>query len=1061
MRYRLLLLIVACLGAQRISVSAAAAERNSPVLRVPGGMVVERVDEGNTHFPMFAAFDDRGRLFVAESSGLDLYAELTALTRKCRVRMLEDRDGDGDFETAKVFADKLVFPMGLAWRDGKLYVADPPDLVAYEDKDADGVADQRTVILSGFGHKDNGSLHGLVFGPDGWLYMTMGAPDGYNLKRRDGSVLAGASGALIRVRPPRGRVSPRLAIASAAADAATRVVAATRKDTDTWSDPEVVSRGFVNLVEVAFTRRGERIGTDNWYQHPQDGYRDALVHLLDGGLYPYEPDTGTPFPRTGDPLPPVALFPAVALSGICTYRGTNFPAEMHGNLFTAQHNSRAIGRHVLISNGSTFRAETFDFLTTDDPDFHPSDVLESADGSLLVIDTGAWYVQHCPTGRVRRADSTGGIYRVRAKGVVPPQDPWGTGIDWNATAVERSIALLEDERPAVRDRAIERLASIGKPAIGPLADRIESDARSSVRQSAVWALAAITDEESIGPLRALLADRDPEIVIPAARALAMRGDRSTGKALAELLEHHLPAVRLAAAEALARAGSHEVLPALWKALADEPDRMLEHALVHAVHHLATAAELEAALDDATPGIQRAALRLLDQPPRLAGALRAAQVLSRVQSSDGELRRTATEILTRHPEWADQAMDLIHGWLTKDHPNEDEHRGLRSVVLAFQQQPAVQELVAAAIVNRDGMAARAQRTLLLSIMADIVLPKLPSSWTAALSIALGDANEDVRLQALKTAAVLQLSELDEPLVQLAENESQPVEVRRQALQAVIRRRPGLSPGLFRLVIAGLRDAEQPFVRLSAAELLAQSRLDPDQLREALDLARQDPLIAPGVLLPAIRRSTTPANASVALGYLADSLKAGWRPSDAELDSVLKVVAPDSGEKAATVRKLHEGSMAGQRARLEAFEPLLSGGSAERGRGVFFGKKAACSVCHRIAGEGGLVGPDLTKVGAVRSGRDLLESIVLPSATIAQGYVPFLVSTTDGRATTGVITRQTNEVLFLRDSSGADLRFRKETIEDFARTNNSIMPEGLDRVVSKDELRDLLAFLQALK
>ena len=98
---------------------------------------------------------------------------------------------------------------------------------------------------------------------------------------------------------------------------------------------------------------------------------------------------------------------------------------------------------------------------------------------------------------------------------------------------------------------------------------------------------------------------------------------------------------------------------------------------------------------------------------------------------------------------------------------------------------------------------------------------------------------------------------------------------------------------------------------------------------------------------------------------------------------------------------------------------------------------------------------------QSGRDLLESIVLPSATIAQGYVPFLVSTTDGRATTGVITRQTNEVLFLRDSSGADLRFRKETIEDFARTNNSIMPEGLDRVVSNVELRDLLAFLQALK
>ena len=203
---------------------------------VPDGFVIEQVaGEPDTVFPMFACFDDRGRLFVAESSGLDLYAEISAGTRKCRIRMLEDRDGDGRFETSSVFADKLVFPMGLVWRDGKLYVADPPDLVTYEDTDGDGRADQRTVILTGFGHKDNGSLHGLTFGPDGLLYMTMGSPDGYKLKRKDGSVLEGESGALIRCRPD-------------------------------GSDPEVLCRGFENLVEVVWTPRGEAIGTDNWFR---------------------------------------------------------------------------------------------------------------------------------------------------------------------------------------------------------------------------------------------------------------------------------------------------------------------------------------------------------------------------------------------------------------------------------------------------------------------------------------------------------------------------------------------------------------------------------------------------------------------------------------------------------------------------------------------------------------------------------------------------------------------------------------------------------------------------
>src|SRR2546423_1230466 len=150
-----------------VFVSFTAILAGEPNLRVPEGFEIQSVTKaGAVRFPMFGALAEDGRLFVTESSGGDLYDELKKLTRRCRISVLHDADYDGKYESATVFAENLVFPMGIAWRDGKLYVADPPDLITLEDTDGDGRADTRTVVLSGFGHSDNGSLHGLTFGPD-------------------------------------------------------------------------------------------------------------------------------------------------------------------------------------------------------------------------------------------------------------------------------------------------------------------------------------------------------------------------------------------------------------------------------------------------------------------------------------------------------------------------------------------------------------------------------------------------------------------------------------------------------------------------------------------------------------------------------------------------------------------------------------------------------------------------------------------------------------------------------------------------------------------------------
>jgi putative heme-binding domain-containing protein len=140
-------------------------------------------------------------------------------------------------------------------------------------------------------------------------------------------------------------------------------------------------------------------------------------------------------------------------------------------------------------------------------------------------------------------------------------------------------------------------------------------------------------------------------------------------------------------------------------------------------------------------------------------------------------------------------------------------------------------------------------------------------------------------------------------------------------------------------------------------------------------------------------------------------------------------------------------------------LLSGGDPVRGRAVFLGSKVACATCHRLGDAGGLVGPDLTRIGAIRSGYDLLESIFWPSSTFAQGYEPYTAATADGRILEGLIARQDADVLILRDSSGAETRLRRDDIEELRRSETSLMPDGLGRALTRDELRDLLAFLRS--
>src|SRR5437867_988846 len=123
--------------------------------------------------PVAMAFDADGRLFVAEMT------DYPSGPVSGRIRLLEDRDGDGRYERSTVFADKIAFPNGVMPWNGGVLVTAAPDVLFFKDNDGDGHADERRVVLTGFAEGNQQlRVNGLYWGLDNWIYGANGRRDG-------------------------------------------------------------------------------------------------------------------------------------------------------------------------------------------------------------------------------------------------------------------------------------------------------------------------------------------------------------------------------------------------------------------------------------------------------------------------------------------------------------------------------------------------------------------------------------------------------------------------------------------------------------------------------------------------------------------------------------------------------------------------------------------------------------------------------------------------------------------------------------------------------------------
>jgi quinoprotein glucose dehydrogenase len=148
-------------------------------------------------------------------------------------------------------------------------------------------------------------------------------------------------------------------------------------------------------------------------------------------------------------------------------------------------------------------------------------------------------------------------------------------------------------------------------------------------------------------------------------------------------------------------------------------------------------------------------------------------------------------------------------------------------------------------------------------------------------------------------------------------------------------------------------------------------------------------------------------------------------------------------------------------LARYREALVGGDAEAGRRIFFDKaEVSCVRCHKVRGEGGEVGPDLTGIGTRQQREYLLESIVDPNRQIAKGYETVVLTLKNGQSRSGVLKGEDARAVRLMTPEGQLLSVSKDQIDE-RETGKSAMPEDVVKYLSRSEIRDLVEFLARLQ
>ena len=947
--------------------------------------------------------DERGRVWVNEA-----YNYRPAINGNPtnalgdRIMILEDTNGDGKADTAKVFyqGPELDAPLGICVLGNKVIVSQSPYIWAFYDDNGDDKADRKEILFQGLsGEQHDHGVHAFTFGPDGKLYFNCGN-EGKQLKDKNGKPVLDQDGKPINQQDYRqGMVF--------------------RCDPD-GSHVECLGQNFRNPYEVAVDSYGTLWQSDN----DDDGNRGTRInYVMQYGNYGYTDEmtgAGWQANRTNiedsiplrhwhlnDPgvVPNMLQTFAGSPTGILVYEGNLLPKEFHNQLIHSDAGPNVVRSYTVDKDGAGYKANIINILKGEkDQWFRPADVCVAPDGSLIVAD---WYDPG--VGGHQAGDQVRGrIYRVApptaaTKYVIPKQD---------YSTPQGAVAALQNPNLSVRYHAftaLQQMAQTAVPALENLWHNTSAEPR--MRARAFWVLVKMPKSEANKYIQEAIKDNNPDLRITALRA-ACELKANVAGVVSALINDENPQVRRECALALHHLKSADA-PALWAQLAaqyDGKDRWYLEALgIGADKQWNTFfAAYTAKVKDP---LATAASRDIVWRARTAAALPYLATLAadkQVPLSQ-RLKYFRAFDFNTGPQKSKLLLSMIENNSNMTENNSSNDTALNKLILhaldkqTVRQSPLAQNALADVLKSVNGTEEYIELVSRYEVQSQN--PNL-------LQLALHKPHEPVG----KEAAGLLLQQHGNALVWNVIKGKDTVQ--QQNMLAVLAG-VGSKESIDMLQTVALSDKYAMPLRKQAANKIGNSWDGEERVLQILKAKK-----VPAALIPEVVASVSGA----------------WRGA---VRSEAASYLPDHGADKAT-------KPAPAMQQLAALHPNAADGSK-----VF---TSTCSVCHQVGNVGNNFGPKLTEIGSKLPKEGLLDAIVHPSDGISFGYEGWQLKMKDGSTLSGIIASKTETDIDLKLPGGVNKPVKTSDVLAMTEMKESMMPEGLYQSMSPQDLANLLEFLE---